>query len=479
MNTVQLYKNPYPYPTYTRTLTKYKDPFQATPRNMNLRAGYIDLPLTFADVNNCNYLSFTRDGMTVYAWITEAEEIGGNNRFRLKYNTDALRTFLPKVNLGVQYVERGPTPTLLYDELLGSSDPFPEVIVNELTFGHPNRRVMVVQAHPQDAVGEDYSTSNTPVHPTLYDFYLKEYNVTNPLATPAINEFFSLCREYDPYLIVTVYSIPWVSTEGLTPAVLPINNEGYYAEGWGKIPSSGPQSDRFGYTQILSVPEGLTQIDSSYTIVIPTAGVLRVPIELLQFDYIYLRRDIDVFTGLVNYQLVDDHDMPYGHSIRGGSVNTIPIIGDPLETYLSQNQNALSTAVIGDVATIAGGAVMAATGAGALAGGSMMLVGARNLITRQAQIKDAGTSYSNPPAFLGSALAHKYTDRFYTVIKKSKVDNSHLVHAEKGYPQNRLMNLSLPTAGFIQTRNCAVSGAIPQWAIDEINARFDGGLLVK
>lgn len=478
---LQLYKNPCYYPKYSETITPIGAPFTVTPRNLGLESGYIDVGIDFNTLTQANYLGITNQNFTFYAYIDRLEHVAGEHHFRIIYHVDPLRTYKDKITLGCQYVARNSTPTLLYDELLGGGSPYPEITITQANFGHPNSRVLVVQAHPQDAVGEDYATSNTPVHPTLYDFYLKEYDVRNPLGTSPIDQFFALCREFDPYLIVTAYSIPWIDTTELTSSVLPINNEGYYAEGWGKLPSSGRQSDRFGYTKLISTPEGLTKVDSSFTIVIPTAGVLQVPIELLQFDYVYLRRDIDVFTGLVNYQLVDENDRAYGYSIRGGSVNTIPIIGNPEETYISQNQNALSTALIGDVATIAGGAALTATGAGSLAGGGMMLMGAKNLISRQAQIKDAGTSYSNPPAFLGSALAYRYTDYFYIVTKKSRVENEQIVHTEKGYPQERIMLTNFPSkGGYLETRNCNIEtdGSVPVWAVTKINQIFDSGLKV-
>lgn len=476
MNTVQLYKNPYPYPTYTRTLTKYKE-FTATPRNMNLREGYVDLPLTFADVNEYNYLSFTRDGITVYAWITDAEEIGGNNRFRLKYTTDALRTFLPKVNLGVQYVERGPTPTSLYDELLGSDDPYPEVTHQELDFGHPHMRTMVVQARKPKSQGEADRPSNTPVNSTQYNFHMVPYDARDPLATPAIKNMMINIREGSPDLIVTMYSVPYVDLTGIPLGPCPINNNFTGNPEWYKLPETGPQHTRFTTITYVGLPAGLTKVDHSVQIVIPEAGIMNVPVELLRSTVVGILRVTDIFSGLTNYMLTDENGRPFPISVRGSAINSIPIVGDPLETYLSQNQNALSTAAMGDVATLIGGIAMLSTGN--IAGGAMVVGGLGGIASKQATLKDAANNYSNPPAFLGSALAALYSDKFFVVVKKTKVTNASQVNSNFGYPQNRVMRLSLPSAGYIKTRNCSVTGDVPQWAIDEINARFDRGILVK
>lgn len=477
MNTVQLYKNPYPYPTYTRTLTKYKGPFQATPRNMNLQTGYVDLPLTFAEASECNYLSFTRDKITVYAWITEAEEIGGNNRFRLKYQADALRTFLNQITLGTQYVERGSAPTLLYDELLGSSDPFPEVTHQELDFGHPHIRTMVVQARKPESEGEAARPSNTPVNPSQYNFHMAHYDARDPLATTAIKNMMVNIRELAPLLIVTMYSVPYIDLSGITLGPCPINNTFRGNNEWYKFPDTGQQQNRLSTLKFITLPADLTKVDYSAQIVIPEAGIMVVPTELLRGATIGIMRNVDIFSGLTNYMLTDENGNPYPVSVRGSAVNSIPVVGDPLETYLSQNQNALSTAAMGDVATLAGGIAMLSTGN--LAGGGMAIGGIQSMASRQAHIKDAANNYSNPPAFLGSALAAHYSDKFFVLVKKTKVTNATQVNSSFGYPQGRIMSLSLPTAGFIQTRNCAVTGAVPQWAVDEINSRFDKGLLVK
>lgn len=479
MNVVQLYQNPAPYPHYTRTLTKYKSAFQATPRNQDLQSGYVDLPLTFADVAACNYLAFTRDGVTVYAWVTNAEELGGNGRFRLTFKTDALRTFQHTAKLGAQYVTRGPTVTRLYDELLGSSDPYPEVTHEEKDFGNPHTRTLVVQVRDPKPVGEDPypCPSNTPVNPTLYSFYLQNYDARTPLGNDKIRLLIKTIKATDPNLVVTMYSVPYVDLSDLTQTEFLINETNLSGHGWYKYPETGPQVDRISKTIQIAVPSGLTEVDSSMQILIPDAGLLTVPKSLLAGATFGIRRDIDIFSGLTNYALTDSAGRMHPYSIRGSATNSIPVIGDPLETYLSQNQNALTTAVMGDVATIATGVVTAATGNPA--GGLLALGGLQSMASKQANLKDAANNYSNPPAFLGSALAAHYTDKFFIITKKTKVTNATMVNSNYGYPQGRIMTLSLPATGYIQTRNCAISGPIPQWAIDEINARFDRGLMIE
>jgi hypothetical protein len=155
-----------------------------------------------------------------------------------------------------------------------------------------------------------------------------------------------------------------------------------------------------------------------------------------------------------------------------------------MDTYLSQNQNGLATSLIGDVASIAMGAgLIAATGGvgAALGGGASIAGGVNGLMNTAASIGDAGNHYSNPPAFLGTALAANFNQRFWVVTKKLKITNEDKVRSQFGYPYNMVDTLTFPAAGYIQTEGCNVEsdGSVPRWAMDEINAMFNSGVLVK
>lgn len=163
-------------------------------------------------------------------------------------------------------------------------------------------------------------------------------------------------------------------------------------------------------------------------------------------------------------------------------MSSIPIVSDPMDTYLSQNQNALATALIGDVASIiAGGATAYATGGlGTAVGASLASSGISNIVNRYASIQDMQSKVSNPPAYLGTALASSFNQKFWLVITKQPVDNADVVHENFGYPLNKLAPLTLPSNGYVKTQGCTVTsdGTVPQWAIDEINNMFDTGLYV-
>jgi hypothetical protein len=150
---------------------------------------------------------------------------------------------------------------------------------------------------------------------------------------------------------------------------------------------------------------------------------------------------------------------------------------------MSQNQNALATSLIGDVATIATGvgATVMTGGAGAAVGGQQVWQGVQNIVNRQGEIADATSRYSNPPAFLGTALVSNFNQKFWVVTTKQRVDNDSIVHNNFGYPVNRIAPLTFPTSGFIQTEGCAVmttDGTVPRWALNEINSMFNNGVLV-
>jgi len=283
-----------------------------------------------------------------------------------------------------------------------------------------------------------------------------------------------------------MYSVPDFDFTGLTEGSLYINEE-VSVSGFHFIIGGEANNQRFTTSQLLNIPgdisdsSRLSESDASITLVFPDAGVMEIPSEYWGLDQLYIRRDIDIFSGHCNYALQNGSSHLLGPSVRGGGTNTIPIVGDPMETYLSQNQNSLSVSMLSDVATVAGGVALTATGKGALLGGGMMIAGARGIVSQQARSKDAGRTMTNPPAFLGSATISNLSNQFIQTEKYSKVSNRNLVHEEVGYPLGLMTPLSIPSIGFVQTQNCGVKsdGTVPQWAITEINSIFDNGLKVE
>src|SRR5699024_4233299 len=148
-------------------------------------------------------------------------------------------------------------------------------------------------------------------------------------------------------------------------------------------------------------------------------------------------------------------------------------------TYISQNQNSLTTSLIGDVATVGMGGVASMTGLGAMAGVPMAFGGIASIMGQHAKKEDLkATNTANPPAMLGTALTGTLNGTFWIVTKHTKISNSGTVHSTFGYPHEYVKKLSVPSSGFIQTENCNISsdGSVPRWAIEEINQLFDRGL---
>ena len=71
-----------------------------------------------------------------------------------------------------------------------------------------------------------------------------------------------------------------------------------------------------------------------------------------------------------------------------------------------------------------------------------------------------------------------YNKRFgYNII--IHIDNAVKVNERYGYPKN-MVDEYYSSQGFLKLQNCSVSGtgstSVPQWAIEEINSRFNEGI---
>jgi hypothetical protein len=484
MATIQFYKNKYRYPHYSHTITAAGAEMPCTPVGLNLKSGKLRVAGTMSDFMNCNYMRLTRGGHTLYAWIDDVT-FHTSESFEVSYSVDAWRTYSSKISLGTQFIARQPEPTIIKDPLLGGSTDYLDISTTELTIGIPTQRTLIVQCRP--AAGEPFSRS--PVQPTPYQFFFYTYDVNNWTADTTLQQLMTkLADGAETENIVTMYSTPYIATGAFESLPLPIRTpsgtttiEGFKFLGDGVDPSlhlSYESPIQWGYEDI----DALLRIDHSVQIVIPEAGIIDVPDNLLVRDDLVLRQDIDLFSGACNYMLqtADGH---YTQSVRGSSISSIPVLSDPLDTYLSQNQNALATSLIGDVASIAVGVAggMATGGVGAVVGGGLASSGVNNIVSRNAQQKDIANKFSNPPAFLGTALAHKFNGRFWVVTQRTGVENDAQVHQNFGYPRNLVGALSFPSSGFIQTEGCNVTstdGTVPFWAMAEINNLFNNGILV-
>src|SRR5690606_23174135 len=156
---------------------------------------------------------------------------------------------------------------------------------------------------------------------------------------------------------------------------------------------------------------------------------------MLKDGDLYLRQDVDMFSGASNYMVVS-RSKYFTQSVRGSAVSTIPIVSDPMDTYISQNQNALATALIGDVASIiAGGATAYATAwAGSAVAPGMTSGGPSFTVNRYKSIRAMQSKASTPPAFLGTAPASSFNLMFWLVNTKEQVDDTNVVQTTFGYP---------------------------------------------
>lgn len=483
MATIQFYKNKYKYPHYSETITAAGAAMECTPVGINLKSGTLRVKGSMEDFTNCNYMKLTREGHVLYAWIEDVQFHTAES-FLVSYKVDAWRTYKSKINLGTQFIARRPQPSVLFDKLLGGSTDYPETHSKLEWISNPVQRVFVVQTRTTT----DEVFSRTPVQPNPYSFYFKEYSLNAWTADPSLNQLMTyLQNAAETTNIVTMYSIPFMDLSSLSNRQLPVKtpDNTYLVDGFKSLHSEDPGT-LFTIEKDIVIDQDINMLlrtQHAVQLVIPEAGIISIPDELLTKPDLKLRQDIDLFSGACNYMLVADGGKPYTQSVRGSSVSSIPILSDPLDTYLSQNQNALAVSMIGDVASIvAGGATAYATGGlGAAMGAGMATSGVNNIINRIASQSDMKNKFSNPPAFLGTALVHSFNQMYWLVVSHTGIENEAAVHNNFGYPWGLVDELTFPSSGFIQTEGCNVmstDGTVPAWALDEINSNFNNGILV-
>lgn len=489
MATLQFYKNKYRYPKYTNSLTAYGSPMSCTPVGVNLKSGSLRVVGNFTDFMSCNYLSLTRDEQTIYAWIDDVR-FRTEDSFEVSYSVDAWRTYKNKITLATQFIKRSPVATYLKDNLLGSTQPYVDIDSVKYIPAYAFRRIAVVQVRA--SAGEVFS--NAPVQPTPYQFYVTDFVVNSwQDSQPLVNLMSALSNGAQTKNIVTIYSIPYMNIEPLpsNPLIIETGSDSITINGF-KCITNATDAAALLYLEtpfVIPNPQELLKVDHSVQVVIPEAGIIHIPDELLLKDNLKLRQDVDLFSGASNYMLVtgtdDASEKCYDVSVRGSSISSIPIVSDPLDTYLSQNQNALATSLIGDVASIAIGAglISSTAGVGAVLGGGASISGGLNgLMNTASNLGDVANRVpSNPPAFLGTATANHFNQQFWVVTRKAKVTNESQVHNNFGYPYNMVDALTFPAAGYIQTEACNVEGdgSVPRWALEDINTMFNNGVLVK
>lgn len=486
MMQLQFFQNPYHYPHYTASsnMTPYGSVLNCTPVGVNLRGGSIRVEGDMYEMLSANYIRIDRSNGRLYAWISDIRYI--NTRlFEVEYQVDGFRTYLQHVTLGVQYIERSPEPSTSPDPLLGSDQVEREITSTQITPSFAGTRVLVVQVRPTS--GE--MSTITPVQPSVYQFWVTEYNVNNWQTNSAITSFLNALKEgAETTNIVTMYSIPYMDTSGLSEQTLIVRHHNTTTEisGFKFVSGTGIGHRLKTYVPI---PVNVTQtniqrVNHSVQLVIPEAGIINIPDEITAKG-VNLMIDVDLYSGATNYMLTTETTprQYWPQSVRGSSVAHIPILSDPLSTYVSQNQSALATSLMGDVASIAGGAAMSVAGGpmGLAAGGGAISNGVGGLISKAGNMRDAGAQNSNPPAFLGTALSNTLNNRYWLVVTHDPIDNAQIVAQKYGYAKDKVDTLTLPSSGYIKTQACSVessNGTVPLWAYEEINGRFNTGIHV-
>ncbi len=470
MIAITLRQNNNPYPFYGATTVV--DTVTSKPVAKNLRSGYIDMQL---DNMNFNYLSYPLKAKTLYAWVTDIEYLSGNMLYRVRYEIDAFRTYRSNITIGTQFIERSPEPTNLPDAMLGSVANRNTFFRAEHTMGDTRYRYCVIQSRPPKTV-ENWQ-SKTPGIPTPYQFWICRYDVNNWVASSPIAELLDTLKGLGRTTnIVTMYSVPYVNLSVLNAEALPVfigeDSQGQIP-GWYRLANWNDTADLLTtYTPIMTFDEEITKTRHSVNLVFPDAGIMNIPDELLFEPNLTIRRDVDLFSGACNYMLCYNNTIPTHKSLRGSALSSIPILSDPYDTYLSQNQNTLAVSLLGDVANL-GVSVFTGNIAGIGSSGASM-------INRFAGLEDAKTTIpNNPPAFLGSALIKNENNRFWVEIVRKPYTNASAVNARYGYPKYVAEPVTLPNEGFIKLQNCSVQAsghAVPLWAIEEINNRLNEGI---
>lgn len=480
---LQFYQNKYDYPKYTENITPVGSSMEFTPNGMGLKSGKIDVAGDTAKFMSFNYLRMIRDNETIYAWIDEVT-YHTKDSFTVAYSVDPYRTFKSKLTLGTQYVRRSATPTNKLDPLLGGLQQEYEFNTENILWGNYNARVMVLQVNPEPA----YIVNNTPVQPTPYHFYFVGYNPNNWQESDVLVDFFAKLRASgDVSNIITIYNLPYMNISDLPEVVLPLfagEELKYSLSGFKMLSGTLDVKNLLTRSRLIEPPlsyDTLARRPHTTQVMIPDAGLMNIPDEVWARGNVKVRQDVDLFSGASNYMITcGDEDDLTAISVRGSSTSSIPIISNPYDTYLSQNQNALATSLIGDVASLAIGAGTFAMAPNIVSGGAV-IKGASGLVSSYSSLQDKqNMSPSNPPSFLGTAMANHFNNLFFLLSKYAKVDNDGFVNARYGYPTETIQHVNVPTSGYLELQNANVSGngTVPRWAIEEINTIFNNGLLI-
>jgi hypothetical protein len=488
MYTLTLFQNPHSYPNYG-SVTQVGTSFTITGVDIDDMQGEITTDkLTYAQRFSVNYLKLERDGVTLWAWITNVSRVSGANLVKLNFKIDAFRSFRASTTFGSQLVVRQPEATFDYDPLLRGNTGEPNTVTTtRIDIDNPDFRVLVVQIMRPDGDTNNYTN---PVQPSPYIFYFKQYNINSQQTDTDIAALIkAITNSARPSNLAAIYSVPVFSSGGMTltmgslPLIIGgsqvnIGSNFFRMTGGSWALAVRRLSPTFTFTD-----KDILRTKHTVSIVIPEAGIIPVPDEVLFKANLRIRQDIDLYTGASNYMLVYDGADATPYSVRSGGLAGVPIAYDVQQQMFAANKSNIISGLAGDVASIGIG-VAGIAGAGVTGGISgymgagMIAKGAMGILGTMGSLADTINQQVNPPSYLGSALAANFGQSFFIVTTRGRADNATVVRARYGYPVNQVKTLTIPSSGYIQTQDCNVGGNIPSWAREEINQLLNNGLRV-
>src|SRR5690606_13761010 len=133
-------------------------------------------------------------------------------------------------------------------------------------------------------------------------FYFLEYNIHAWAQNTTLNQFITaITGGAEPKNIVTMYSIPWIDTSHLPTDSLTIHAKESISIPGFKMLNEGysMQGRLFNETKInigTNINE-LLKVDHSVQLVVPDAGIISIPDYMLKEGDLFLRQDVDMFSG--------------------------------------------------------------------------------------------------------------------------------------------------------------------------------------
>ena len=491
MYTLTLYTNPHSYPNYG-SVTQVGSPFEVTGVDIDDARGTIKTDkLTFAQRFSINYLKLERDGVTLWAFIENISRVSGDSLVAIDFKIDAFRTFRSVTSFGTQLVVRQPEATFDFDPLLRGNSGEPNIVTTtRINIDNPEFRVLVVQIMRPDGDTTDYTS---PVQPSPYIFYFKQYNINSPQTDSDIAALIkAITNSARPSNLASIYSVPVFASGGMSTSVggIPlviggstnvIGSNFFKLTGGSWALAVRRLSPIFTFTD-----KTILRTKHAVSVVIPEAGILNVPDELLFKEGLRVRQDIDMYSGASNYMLVYDGVDATPYSVRSPGLSGVPIAYDVQQQMFAANRSNIIGGLVGDVATIgigiAGVASAGATGGlltpAGIMGGTMVAKGAMGIASTLGSLGDNVNQQVNPPSYLGSAMAANYGQSLFLVVTQGRSDNASIVNTRYGYPVNQFKTLTIPSSGYIQCSDANVGGPIPLWAREEINTLLNDGLRV-